>query len=185
MIIMVNGSFAAGKTTTAELLVQRFYHSMLYDPEIVGLGLAAIVKPLETFTDFQDLTAWRPLVIETARVLKQVYGRTLVIPMTLWHRPYFEEITDGLRQIDPHLFHFCLTARKETLLKRLAQRRHEHTEQALTWIQERFDPCIAAFASPVFAVHIPTDEKTPEEVVTEILAQMNAEEALYPNGESR
>ncbi|GHO87016.1 hypothetical protein [Dictyobacter formicarum] len=116
MIILINGSFASGKTTTAELLVQRLYHSMLYDPEIVGAGLAAIVKPIEAFTDFQDLTAWRPLVIETARVLKQVYGRTLIIPMTLWHRPYFEEITDGLRQIDPHFYHFCLTARKETLL---------------------------------------------------------------------
>jgi len=174
MIILINGSFASGKTTTAELLVQRLYHSMLYDPEIVGTGLASIVKPIETFTDFQDLTVWRPLVVETARVLKQVYGRTLIIPMTLWHYPYFEEITDGLRQIDPHLYHFCLTARKETLLNRLAQRQQEHTEQALSWIQERFDRCIAAFASPGFAIQIPTDEKRPEEVVKEILTQMNA-----------
>jgi deoxyadenosine/deoxycytidine kinase len=174
MIVLINGSFAVGKTTTAELLVQRLYHSMLYDPEIVGSGLAHIVKPIEPFTDFQDLTAWRPLVIETARVLKQVYGRTLVVPMTLWHRPYFEEIATGLRQVDPCFYHFCLTARKETLLKRLAQRQHEHTEQALVWIQERFHRCIAAFESPVFAVQIPTDEKSPEEIVEEILTQINA-----------
>ena len=174
MIILINGSFASGKTTTAELLVQRLYHSMLYDPEMIGAGLAAIVKPIETFTDFQDLTAWRPLVVETARVLKQVYGRTLIIPMTLWHRPYFEEITDGLRQVDPHFYHFCLTARKETLLSRLAQRQQEHTEQALVWIQERFDRCLAAFASPGFAVQIPTDEKRPEEVVEAILTQINS-----------
>lgn len=174
MIILINGSFASGKTTTAELLVQRLYHSMLYDPEIVGAGLAHIVKPIENFTDFQDLTAWRPLVIETARVLKQVYGRTLIIPMTLWHRPYFEEITDGLRQIDPHFYHFCLTACKETLLSRLAQRQQEHTEQALVWIQERFDRCLTAFASPAFAIQIPTDEKCPEEVVEEILSQVDS-----------
>ena len=174
MIILINGSFAVGKTTIAELLVQRLHHSMLYDPEIVGTGLAYIVKPIETFTDFQDLTAWRPLVLETARVLKQVYGRTLVIPMTLWHRPYFEEICDGLRQVDPHLYHFCLTARKETLLKRLAQRQHEHTEQALIWIQERFNRCIAAFESPIFAIQIPTDEKNPKEIVEEILARVKA-----------
>src|SRR5689334_6990882 len=121
MIILINGSFAVGKTTAAELLVQRLYHSMLYDPEIVGTGLAAIVRPVDSFTDFQDLTAWRPLVVETARVLKCVYGRTLVVPMTLWHRPYFEEIVDGLRQVDPHLYHFCLTACQETLVRRLAQ----------------------------------------------------------------
>jgi hypothetical protein len=174
MIILINGSFAVGKTTIAELLVKRLYHSMLYDPEIVGTGLAFIVKPIEILTDFQDLTAWRPLVIETARVLKQVYGRTLVIPMTLWHRPYFEEISSGLRQIDAHFYHFCLTAQRETLDKRLALRKHEHTPEVLGWIEERFDRCIAAFASPTFAVQMSTDEKSPEEIVEEILAQIRA-----------
>ena len=172
MIILINGSFASGKTTISEMLVERLYHSMLYDPEMVGAGLAAIVRPVETFTDFQDLTAWRPLVVETARVLKQVYGRTLIIPMTLWHRPYFEEITTGLRGIDPHFHHFCLTARKETLSQRLALRQQEHTEQALAWIQERFDRCVAAFASPAFATHIPTDERNPAEIVEDILTQL-------------
>jgi hypothetical protein len=55
------------------------------------------------------------------------------------------------------------------LLSRLALRQQEHTEQALAWIQERFDRCLAAFASPGFAVQIPTDEKRPEEIVEEIL----------------
>jgi hypothetical protein len=172
MIILINGSFAVGKTTTAELLVPRLYHSMLYDPEIVGTGLAHIARPIEKFEDFQDLTAWRPLVVETARVLKQVYGRTLVMPMTIWHRPYFEEITAGLRQVDPHLYHFCLTAREETLYARLEQRQHEHTAESLAWIRERFQRCVTAFESPAFATHIPTDEKSPAEIVEEILGQI-------------
>ena len=172
MIILINGSFAVGKTTVAELLVQHLYHSMLYDPEVVGAGLASIVRPIESFIDFQDLTAWRPLVVETVRVLKRVYGRTLVVPMTLWHRPYFEEIVDSLRQIDPHPYHFCLTASQKTLFERLAQRQHEHIEEALTWIQERFQRCIAAFQSPAFAVQIATDEKSPEEIVEEIFGRI-------------
>ncbi|HLX40611.1 MAG TPA: AAA family ATPase [Ktedonobacteraceae bacterium] len=172
MIIMINGSFAVGKTTVAELLVQRLPHSMLYDPEMVGVGLAGIVRSIETFSDFQDLTIWRPLVVETARMLKQEYGRTLVVPMTLWHRQYFEEIYAGFQKIDRQLHHFCLTARKETLLKRLAQREHEHIEQALVWIQERFDRCIAAFESPTFAIQISTDERTPEEIVRVILDEI-------------
>lgn len=174
MIILINGSFAVGKTTTAELLVQRLYHSMLYDPEMVGAWLAAIVRPVESFTDFQNLTAWRPLVVETARVLKRVYGRTLVVPMTLWHRPYFEEIVDGLRQVDPHLYHFCLTASLETLSRRLAERQHGHTKESLSWIQERFQRCVAAFESPAFAVQIATDEKSPEEIVEEIIRRIDA-----------
>lgn len=171
MIIMVNGSFAVGKSTVADILVQRLYHSMLYDPEMVGYGLQPIIRPVETFTDFQDLTVWRSLAVETARQLKQVYGRTLVIPMTFWHRPYFEEITGGLKAIDPHFYHFCLTARKETLLQRLAQR--EHTDQARAWILERIERCVPAFESPIFRTQIPTDEKMPEEIVEEILAAID------------
>ncbi|QBD80945.1 tunicamycin resistance protein [Ktedonosporobacter rubrisoli] len=182
MIVMLNGSFAVGKTTAAELLVERLYHSMLYDPEVVGAGLAHIVRPIEGFSDFQDLTAWRELVIETARVLKRIYGRTLVVPMTLWHRPYFEEIVAGLRGLDPHLYHFCLTARKETLHKRLAQRQHEHTEQALTWIRERMERCLAAFEAPAFALQIPTDERTPSEIVELILTAIEQESGLIGAG---
>ena len=173
MIVMINGSFASGKTTAAELLVQRLYHSMLYDPEPVGAVISHIVKPVEKVSDFQDLTAWRPLVIETARILKQVYGRTLVIPMTLWHRPYFDEIIDGLRQIDPHIYHFCLVASKETLMTRLAKRQHEHYEEDLAWINGRLDRCVSAFSSPAFAVQISTDDKRPEDIVEEILGRIN------------
>jgi ribose 1,5-bisphosphokinase PhnN len=107
-------------------------------------------------------------------VLKQVYGRTLIMPITLWHRPYFHEVLAGLRQIDQHLYHFCLTAQQETLQQRLAQRQHEHTEQALAWIQERFERCVAAFCSPTFAVHISTDQKQLDGIVEEILAIINA-----------
>jgi hypothetical protein len=173
VIIMLNGSFASGKSTVAELLVKRLYHSMLYDPEMVGYGLRPIIQPVETVSDFQDLTIWRPLVVETARQLKRVYGRTLVVPMTLWHRPYFEEIVAGLREIDPHLYHFCLTASRETLLQRLARR--EHTDEAHAWIQERIEYCVPAFESPAFRTHIPTDAQTPEEIVETILALIDAD----------
>ncbi len=44
----------------------------------------------------------------------------------------------------------------------------------LAWIQERFDWCLAAFASPGFAVQIPTDEKRPEGIVEEILTRINS-----------
>lgn len=173
MIILLNGSFAVGKSTVAELLVARLYHSMLYDPEMVGYGLRPIIQPVETFNDFQDLTVWRSLVIETARQIKRVYGRTLVVPMTLWHRPYFDEIVSGLYDVDPQLHHFCLTANRETLHQRLAQR--AHTDEAYAWIRERIERCIPAFESPCFRIQVPTDEQTPEEITETILTLINTE----------
>ena len=82
MIVLINGSFASGKTTTAELLVQRLYHSMLYDSEMVGAGLAAIVKPIETFTDFQVVNG-----VRLRRILRYHAGnRRETWESTIWRK---------------------------------------------------------------------------------------------------
>lgn len=36
MIIMINGAFGVGKTTTAQALNEELANSMIYDPELVG-----------------------------------------------------------------------------------------------------------------------------------------------------
>src|SRR5579863_6999232 len=97
MIIFINGAFGVGKTTLAELLVERVENSLLFDAEEVGICLSHIVQPIVAFDDFQDLPMWRTLTVETAKQLRQTYGRTLIMPMTIWHRPYFEEVMAGLR----------------------------------------------------------------------------------------
>jgi hypothetical protein len=81
------------------------------------------------------------------------------------------------RGLSPHLFIWkseCQSHPFYFLTDALAQRQQEHTEQALAWIQERFDRCLAAFASPGFAIQISTDEKRPEEIVEEILTRLNS-----------
>jgi hypothetical protein len=176
MIIFINGAFGVGKTTTAELLVSRIPHSLLFDAEEIGYFLRTIVGSIETFDDFQDLPLWRTLTITTTKMLRETYHRTLIMPMTIWYEPYFDEIMADLRQFEPELIHFCLTARKETLQKRLQYR--PHSPEAFAWCCERIDRCVTAFQSPKFAIQIETDEKTPEEIVEEILQLMHFGTAL-------
>lgn len=172
MIIFINGSFGVGKSTVAEKLVEQLPNSLLFDPEMVGYFLGPIVRPITEFEDFQDLPMWRPLVVETARQLKQAYGRTLIMPQTIWFRPYFEEIMEGLRQFEPDLFHFCLTARPETIYKRLRER--GHTPEANPWVYQRVEPCVTTFQAPDFAVQISNEDRSPDEVVSEILSRVGA-----------
>jgi AAA domain len=122
MIIFINGAFGVGKTTVAELLVSHLPNSLLYDPEEVGGALSRIVRSIVTCDDFQDIPMWRPLVVATAQLLKEAYGRTLVVPMTIWRQDYLDEVMTGLRRIEPELFHFCLTAPKEIIQERLYRR---------------------------------------------------------------
>lgn len=170
MIIFINGAFGAGKTTIAEMLVERIPNSLLFDPEEVGYCLRNIVHPIVQFDDFQDLPPWRPLVVETARHLLKTYERTLIMPMTLWNTAYFVEIMDGLRQFEPQLFHFCLTATEATLLKRLQDRLS--SPAAYAWCCERIERCINAFQHDMFAVQLSTDDRTPEELVADLLAHI-------------
>src|SRR6266568_4231951 len=110
MILLINGAFGVGKTTVAEQLMKHLPNSLLFDTEEVGFFLRNIVRPIEKFEDFQDLSMWRRLTITTAQLLRQTYGRTLIMPMTIWYRHYFDEVIAGLRQFEPDLLHFCLTA---------------------------------------------------------------------------
>ena len=137
MIIFVNGSFGVGKTSVAELLVNRIPDSLLYDPEEVGVCLSNMLRPIEQFEDFQDLTMWRTLTITTAQLLKRTYGCTLVMPMTIWYQPYFHEIITGLKQFETDLLHFCLTANTKTIFERLEGRRFQHKSEAYAWICQR------------------------------------------------
>ena len=114
---------------------------------------------------------WRPLVIITAKMLIETYGRSLIMPMTIWHLPYFEEVVAGLRQFEPGLYHFCLTASADTIRERLKMR--PSSPQAYTWCIERVERCSAAFKWPEFAVQIATDGRTIKEIIEEILAIIN------------
>lgn len=167
MIIFINGAFGVGKTTVAERLVARLPDSLLFDAELAGSFLRRVV-PEEALTgDFQDLPMWRELAVMTARLLRRDYGRTLIMPMTIWHRPYFAEVVGGLRAAEPDFHHFTLTATRETLEARIRA-----SNEAMAWRLDHVERCLDAFASPAFAVQVPTDGRTLDEIVEAILASL-------------
>jgi hypothetical protein len=167
MIIFVNGPFGVGKTTTAELLAARLPHSLLFDAENVGYFLRCVIPASEQPNDFQDLPMWRTLTVTTAHQLRRNYGRILVMPMTIWHRPYFDEILGGLRAAGEDVRHFCLTATMATLEARIRA-----SNEAVEWRLAHAERCLAAFQSPAFATQVPTDRKTPEEVVKALIKML-------------
>lgn len=72
MIILLNGPFGIGKTTTAKILNEKIENSIIYDPEEVGGMLQKIVieeikHPNEKTGDFQDIIIWKELVVLIAK----------------------------------------------------------------------------------------------------------------------
>ncbi len=170
MIILLNGTFGVGKSSTAEVLRSRLPNSMIFDPEMVGIMLRYVTEGMrvkaEDTDDFQDITLWRPMTVTTAAYLQRQYGRALIIPMTLTNPTYFEEIRQGLSEVDSNLHHFCLTASPETIQARLLER----GDEAGCWAWQRVESGVVALRSEQFRVHVDTEHQAISEVVETILS---------------
>ena len=170
MIVFINGAFGVGKSSVAELLVNKVENSLLFDAEEVGYMLRKIYTPIDNPSDFQDLQAFRTLVVQTAEALQNQYKRTLIIPLCLWNENYFDEIVSGLKNIDNDFHHFCLIAGKETIIERLRQRKDPL--EVFEWATARLDKMLNNQKSSKFEKKILTENKTVEEIVKEIIGNL-------------
>ncbi|MEU5764641.1 AAA family ATPase [Streptomyces asoensis] len=121
MIVWLNGTHGAGKTTTSTLVQQLLPDSRVFDAEKVGETLMDIKPglPGPGADNFQHWPPWRPLVVETARRVLDYTGGTLVVPMTVLVERYWREISTGLARYDIPVRHFVLHADQDTLRGRI------------------------------------------------------------------
>jgi len=171
MILFLNGTFGVGKSTAAEMNVERIPLAAVYDPELVGAFVWHLTRDMDEDVDgrkdFQDHPLWEPMVVETARLLLAEYGRTLVIPMTIWRRDRFERLVDGLHTVESDLRLFYLTASEETLRSRILGR--PESEGNHGWCLRHLEAYLEASKEPAFGTRIKTDGRIPAEIAGEIL----------------
>lgn len=119
MIVWLNGTHGAGKTTTGALLQPLLPGSRVFDAEKVGETLMDITPGLPETDNFQHWPPWRPLVVDTARRVLDYTGGTLVMPMTVLVKEYWREISTGLAAHDIPVRHFVLHATQDRLRERI------------------------------------------------------------------
>lgn len=119
MIVWINGTHGAGKTTTSRLVQQLLPDSRLFDAEMVGEMLMDITPGLPETDNFQHWPPWRSLVVETARQILDYTGGTLVVPMTVLVQAYWREISEGFARYGIPVRHFVLHADQLTLRERI------------------------------------------------------------------
>jgi hypothetical protein len=123
MIVWLNGTFGAGKTTTARLLVKALPKARIFDTESVGYMLEHVLT--EPVADFQDNRPWRTLVVRTAVEVLNHVGGTLIIPQTVLNENYAKEIFDGLAAEGVKTHHFVLHVDRDELVRRITEDRKE------------------------------------------------------------
>jgi predicted kinase len=167
VLIWLNGPFGVGKTSAAEALVRRLPAALLYDPELVGTMLRRMIGDVDPVSDFQDLAAWRGLVPETARLLRDSYRCTLVMPMTVWRRDYFDELAAALRTVDSELRCFRLTATERVLRARIIGR--PTSEGPHDWCLAHLRTGLDLMRDTAFGEEVVTDGRSPDQIAEAIL----------------
>ncbi|MEU0603122.1 NUDIX domain-containing protein [Streptomyces sp. NPDC006393] len=177
-VVWINGSFGAGKTTTARELIDLIPNSTLFDPEIIGGMLTHHLLPpkhLAEVGDFQDLPIWRRLVIDTAAAMLAELGGTLVIPMTLLRQEYRDEIFGGLAARRIGVRHILLAPAETILRERIAGREvppdlPDGEARTRQWAYDHIEPYRAALASWLAAdAHlVDTSALTPYETAVRV-----------------
>lgn len=149
MIIWLNGTHGAGKTTTSRFVQELIADSRIFDAEKVGETLMDVTPGLPATDNFQHWEPWRPLVVETARRLLEFVGGTLIIPMTVLTEQYWQEIHEGLRGYGIDVRHFVLHVDENVLRERIdndlemgpSTFRHQHVEPyfeaADSWLHDQ------------------------------------------------
>jgi hypothetical protein len=118
VVIWLNGTFGAGKTSTAKELTALLPEARLFDAEQVGYMLRHVLGT-EPVKDFQEWRPWRGLVVETAAQVLDYVGGTLVVVQSVLVEEYWAEIRDGLGRSGIPLRHFVLHADREALSRRI------------------------------------------------------------------
>jgi RNase adaptor protein for sRNA GlmZ degradation len=170
MIIWLNGTFGAGKTTASTELIKRLPDSRIFDTEDVGFMLKPVLDSVQV-NNFQEWPPWRGLVVETAARVLDYVGGTLVIPQSVLVESFWAEIRSGLEKAGIPVHHFVLHADRDTLVNRIEndtlppgvrQWRLEHLtpyQEALPWLERE-------------AEVIDTSQLTPDQVTDSICSSV-------------
>lgn len=159
MILFISGPFGVGKTSVVKVIVEKTPNAMVCYPKVIGSALRGVLGPVKKVNDSQYYALWRKLVVVVARALRAASARTLVIPMTVWRRDYFDPILAGLHRIGLGLTRFRLTAAESELTHRILS--DSEDTGAYGWRMSHAEVYLRVSRDPAFGVEVPTDGLRP------------------------
>jgi len=159
MIIFLNGSINAGKSTVAKLLVKELSNTALLE-----------IDALREMIGWMPIDQAVPINLENAiSVIKNFSKRGLnvIVPYPLSQKNY-DYVTSELKDLDTKIFVFTLSPKIEKTLTNRGTRELDDWERER--IQHHYDTGIA---SPSFGEIIDNSEQTPQETTRYILTKIS------------
>ena len=169
MIIWINGTFGAGKTTTAKKLNRKLPNSFVYDPENVGYFIRRNTNGLFADVDFQNIPLWREMNYKILRMISEKYDGVIIVPMTLVNPEYYNEIVERLIRDGVEINHYILYVKPEEVKRRLRRRRMRMLFTRNTDFElAALDRCVYAFDNLITDTKIYTEGMSVNSVAEKI-----------------
>lgn len=142
MIIWINGTSGAGKSSAARELLDLLPGSVHFDPELVGTALRLLLpeKRLGEVRDYQDVPAWRRLLVDSAAAMLTEVTGPVVVPMELLRQDYRDEIFGGLAARGVSVHHILLHCEETILRERITGGGTECVDPAVVESPRRRSP---------------------------------------------
>ena len=180
MIILINGTYGIGKTTTAKCLFEIFSDSFfsggdfaLYDPD--DFILSEI--DMNQFNSFFKIYGWEctanPAYLEIAQknIKKLIADHiAVIVPMTLAHENGKKYIIDYFATIGEPLKHFILEADNFTTTQRIVFQKERDKKLSLKWIDTNLKFLKDNYPD---AIRINTEQKAPRKIAKEIAREID------------
>lgn len=166
MIIWINGAFGSGKSSVSDAIEKSIDNSFIYDPEQVGYFLwHQFPEEIKRKGNFQHIDIWREFNYKILKHINDNYNGTIIAPMTIYKKQYYDEIIGKLINDGVIVKHFILSATKQTIINRLLQRGNAEND----WAAQHIDVCLNAFETDISEVKINTENKSIDDIAAEII----------------
>ncbi len=154
MVIFINGSINAGKSTVAKGLAQRLENTALVEIDTLG-----------AFIDWVEIDKAVPINLENALlVIRNLikHGFNVIVPYPLSERNY-RSMLGGLEDLQERILVFTLAPRLEKALRQTADR--QLSEWELARIKHHYE---IGIPNPSFGTVIDTTEQAPAETIEQV-----------------
>ena len=167
MIYWLNGAYGVGKTTVAEALQPLLSNAHIFDPEMVGNGIRDNYPDSLFCETYEEYPIWLETNYKLLKDLYERYDGDIIAPMTLLQESSYTAIIGRLLGDGIPARYIYLDADEATLKHRMIDSGREEPD---SWCVRHIPACLDAQAADTRAVHIPTVNRTPEDIADEIAA---------------
>ena len=165
MIYWINGAYGVGKSTIALELKKKLKKAIIYDAEEIGNAIRANYPKSLYSVLFDGYLLWRETNYKLLKDIQSKYNGDIIVPITLIKEESYEEIINKLKNDSIPLTHILLEADYETIHDCILNRGEEEN----CWCMKNINMCFNTFKKVTNAIRINTINKTPKEIVKEII----------------